>query len=127
MRSYVVNRRVHRRHSRLRRIESPSLLSRESTTLSAVWPQNGQSIAIETAPARAGRATCLILPDLLSSSRALVDPPGGSLRECAPWIELFRPQFRSSRRDRGMNDELRSYDDTLGDRLGRSQTRPFRR
>src|SRR5579863_9798433 len=41
MRSYVVKRFSHFRHSRRRRIESASLLSRESTTLSFSNPQNG--------------------------------------------------------------------------------------
>src|SRR5271155_3374997 len=41
MRSYVVKRLLHFRHSRRRRIESASLLSRESTTLSFSNPQKG--------------------------------------------------------------------------------------
>src|SRR6266849_5938232 len=41
MRSYVVKRLPHFRHSRRRRIESASLLSRESTTLSFSKPQKG--------------------------------------------------------------------------------------
>src|ERR1035441_547899 len=41
IRSYVVKRFSHFRHSRRRRIDSPSLLSRESTTLSFSKPQNG--------------------------------------------------------------------------------------
>src|SRR5512142_3395775 len=41
MRSYVVKRFSHFRHSRRRRIDSPSLLSRESTTLSFSNPQKG--------------------------------------------------------------------------------------
>src|SRR5271165_7202277 len=41
MRSYVVKRLSHFRHSRRRRMDSPSLLSRESTTLSFSKPQNG--------------------------------------------------------------------------------------
>src|ERR1035438_466819 len=41
MRSYVVKRLLHFRHSRRRRIDSASLLSRESTTLSLANPQKG--------------------------------------------------------------------------------------
>src|SRR6185295_5616269 len=41
MRSYVVKRLPHFRHSRRRRMESASLLSRESTTLSFSKPQKG--------------------------------------------------------------------------------------
>src|SRR5450631_1265770 len=41
MRSYVVKRFSHLRHSRRRRMESASLLSRESTTLSFANPQKG--------------------------------------------------------------------------------------
>src|ERR1017187_136253 len=47
MRSYVVKRLPHLRHSRLRRMESASLLSRESTTLSFAKPQKGHFIEIE--------------------------------------------------------------------------------
>ena len=43
-RSYDVNRRPQDRHSRRRRIASPALVSRESTTLSLRWAQNGQII-----------------------------------------------------------------------------------
>ena len=41
-RSTVVNRRVHERHSRRRRIASPCSTSRESTTRSSVAPHHGQ-------------------------------------------------------------------------------------
>src|SRR5882724_5071835 len=41
MYSYVVYRRWHFRHSRRRRMNSPSRPTRESTTRSSVWPQNG--------------------------------------------------------------------------------------
>src|ERR1700686_1676165 len=41
MRSYVVKRRLQRSHSRRRRMESASLLSRESTTRSCPKPQYG--------------------------------------------------------------------------------------
>src|SRR5580658_7921145 len=44
MRSYVVNRRSHFSHSLRRRIESASLLSRESTTRSCPNPQYGHFI-----------------------------------------------------------------------------------
>src|SRR5882724_13019841 len=44
MRSYVVKRLLHFRHSRRRRMESASLLSRESTTLSLRNPQKGHFI-----------------------------------------------------------------------------------
>src|SRR5215472_1521590 len=44
IRSYVVKRFSHFRHSRRRRIESASLLSRESTTLSFSNPQKGHFI-----------------------------------------------------------------------------------
>src|SRR5215467_12510583 len=46
MRSYVVKRFSHFRHSRRRRIESASLLSRESTTLSFANPQKGHFMAL---------------------------------------------------------------------------------
>src|ERR687891_239803 len=46
MRSYEVNLRSHRRHSLLRRIASPSRDSRESTTLSSRYPQNGHFILV---------------------------------------------------------------------------------
>src|SRR5205807_4054824 len=46
MRSYVVKRLPHFRHSRRRRIESASLLSRESTTLSSKNPQKGHFMAL---------------------------------------------------------------------------------
>src|ERR1700756_495942 len=45
MRSYVVKRLPHFRHSRRRRIDSASLLSRESTTLSFANPQKGHFMA----------------------------------------------------------------------------------
>src|SRR5882672_9377827 len=41
MRSYVVNRCPHCRHSRLRLIASPTSESRESTTFRSWWPQYG--------------------------------------------------------------------------------------
>src|ERR671935_2658848 len=44
MYSYVVYRRWHFRHSRRRRMNSPSRPTRESTTRSSVWPQNGHFI-----------------------------------------------------------------------------------
>src|SRR5262249_5543606 len=44
IRSYVVKRRSHFRHSRRRRIVSPVRPSRESITLSSVCPQNGHFI-----------------------------------------------------------------------------------
>src|SRR5439155_7537047 len=44
MYSYVVYRRWHLRHSRRRRMNSPSRPTRESTTRSSVWPQNGHFI-----------------------------------------------------------------------------------
>src|SRR5256886_6336555 len=44
MRSYEVNRLSQRRHSRRRRMASPSRDSRESTTLSSMKPQNGHFI-----------------------------------------------------------------------------------
>src|SRR5947209_4112092 len=47
MRSYVVKRFSHLRHSRRRRMESASLLSRESTTLSLTKPQKGHFIGAE--------------------------------------------------------------------------------
>src|SRR5579883_1592302 len=46
MRSQVVKRLPHLRHSRRRRIDSASLLSRESTTLSSRKPQKGHFIAL---------------------------------------------------------------------------------
>ncbi len=46
MRSYVVNRLPHFRHSRRRRMDSASLLSRESTTLSSANPQKGHFMAL---------------------------------------------------------------------------------
>src|SRR5882724_1693380 len=46
MRSYDVKRRSHFKHSRRRRITSPSRLSRESTTLSSRCKQNGHFIGI---------------------------------------------------------------------------------
>src|ERR1700730_7338923 len=46
MRSYVVKRLPHFKHSRLRRIDSASLLSRESTTLSFANPQKGHFMAL---------------------------------------------------------------------------------
>src|SRR5580692_5267416 len=48
MRSYVVKRLPHFRHSRRRRMESASLLSRESTTLSFANPQKGHFMALGT-------------------------------------------------------------------------------
>src|SRR5580704_15671428 len=48
MRSYVVKRLLHFRHSRRRRMESASLLSRESTTLSFANPQKGHFITLAT-------------------------------------------------------------------------------
>src|SRR5205814_6905509 len=48
MRSEVVKRFSHFRHSRRRRMDSPSLLSRESTTLSLTNPQNGHFMVEET-------------------------------------------------------------------------------
>src|SRR6267142_3663883 len=52
MRSYVVKRFSHFRHSRRRRIDSPSLLSRESTTLSFSNPQKGHFIVRRVFPLR---------------------------------------------------------------------------
>src|SRR2546430_1824880 len=46
MRSYVVKRLAHFRHSRRRRMESASLLSRESTTLSFANPQKGHFMGL---------------------------------------------------------------------------------
>src|ERR1700678_1212434 len=46
MRSYVVKRLLHFRHSRRRRMDSASLLSRESTTLSFAKPQKGHFMAL---------------------------------------------------------------------------------
>src|SRR4029077_13251157 len=46
MRSYVVKRFPHFRHSRRRRMDSASLLSRESTTLSSRNPQKGHFMAL---------------------------------------------------------------------------------
>src|SRR5580698_7668604 len=46
MRSYVVKRFSHFRHSRRRRMESASLLSRESTTLSFANPQKGHFMGL---------------------------------------------------------------------------------
>src|SRR5580698_2273136 len=46
MRSYVVKRLPHFRHSRRRRMESASLLSRESTTLSFANPQKGHFMGL---------------------------------------------------------------------------------
>src|SRR5437588_12950183 len=46
IRSYEVKRRSHFRHSRRRRIASPSRDSRESTTLSSRKPQNGHFIGL---------------------------------------------------------------------------------
>src|SRR5207302_8055389 len=43
-RSYVVNRRWHRRHSRRRRIAAPSSAERESTTRSSGWAHHGHRI-----------------------------------------------------------------------------------
>src|ERR1700723_536678 len=51
MRSYVVKRLLHFRHSRRRRIDSASLLSRESTTLSLANPQKGHFMALVWVPA----------------------------------------------------------------------------
>src|SRR6266700_2276470 len=45
MRSYVVKRCPHCRHSRLRRIASPTSESRESTTFKSWWPQYGHLMA----------------------------------------------------------------------------------
>src|ERR1043166_8042608 len=50
MRSYDVNRRSQRRHSRRRRIASPSRDSRESTTLSSRYAQNGHFILVRSFP-----------------------------------------------------------------------------
>src|SRR6185436_8888892 len=47
MRSYEVKRRSHFRHSRRRRMASPSRDSRESTTLSSTNPQNGHFISFD--------------------------------------------------------------------------------
>src|SRR5579872_775734 len=47
IRSYVVKRLPHFKHSRLRRIDSASLLSRESTTLSFANPQKGHFMALD--------------------------------------------------------------------------------
>src|SRR6185503_7446427 len=47
IRSYDVNLRSHRRHSLLRRIASPSRDSRESTTLSSRYAQNGHFILVD--------------------------------------------------------------------------------
>src|SRR6267378_804469 len=47
MRSYVVKRCPHCRHSRLRRIASPTSESRESTTFRSWWPQYGQRMGYE--------------------------------------------------------------------------------
>ena len=44
--SYEVKRRPQPKHSRRRRMESPSFASRESTTLSSIWAQNGHRIGI---------------------------------------------------------------------------------
>src|SRR5258708_28856031 len=52
MRSYVVKRFPQFRHSRRRRIDSPSLLSRESTTLSFSNPQKGHFIVRRVFPLR---------------------------------------------------------------------------
>src|SRR5207253_10088263 len=46
MRSYDVKRRSHFKHSRLRRMASPSHDSLESTTLSSIKPQNGHFIRL---------------------------------------------------------------------------------
>src|ERR1700727_632146 len=50
MRSYVVKRLLHFRHSRRRRMDSASLLSRESTTLSFANPQKGHFMGWVTRP-----------------------------------------------------------------------------
>src|ERR1700722_13375813 len=50
MRSYVVKRLLHFRHSRRRRMDSASLLSRESTTLSLANPQKGHFMALASNP-----------------------------------------------------------------------------
>src|SRR5262245_38731777 len=47
IRSYDVNLLSHRRHSLRRRMASPSRDSRESTTLSSRYEQNGHFIAVE--------------------------------------------------------------------------------
>src|SRR5207245_9159066 len=47
IRSYVVKRCPHCRHSRLRRIASPTSESRESTTFRSWWPQYGQRMVYE--------------------------------------------------------------------------------
>src|SRR6266571_5450244 len=54
MRSYVVKRLPHFRHSRRRRMESASLLSRESTTLSFSKPQKGHFMTLGTGAIVAG-------------------------------------------------------------------------
>src|SRR5438876_9588946 len=57
MRSYVVKRFSHFRHSRRRRMESASLLSRESTTLSFSKPQKGHFMTLGTAAIVAGESS----------------------------------------------------------------------
>src|ERR1700674_5220306 len=88
MRSYVVKRLPHFKHSRLRRMDSDSLLSRESTTLSFANPQKGHFMAligfsqqriwiinkiitVEESPPRRVRATAVL-------KQAFVDNQGPS-------------------------------------------------
>src|SRR5437588_11070009 len=74
MRSYEVKRRSHFRHSRRRRIASPSLDSRESTTLSSIKPQNGHFIRLLSLLCCRGKlylviwvtaSSCLVFPAIL--------------------------------------------------------------
>src|SRR2546430_4744138 len=69
MYSWVVYRRWHLRHSRRRRMNSPSRPTRESTTRSSVWPQNGHftgRVPLSGAPLRVEREAVRQLLDLVA-------------------------------------------------------------
>src|SRR6266404_6663431 len=74
MRSYVVKRFSHFRHSRRRRMDSASLLSRESTTLSSMNPQKGHFI-------------CAVPPYCSAVSlRKLYQQKNGGTEEIRQWL-----------------------------------------
>src|SRR5438876_2728302 len=79
MRSYVVKRFSHFRHSRRRRMESASLLSRESTTLSLAKPQKGHFMVFlgtECIVARSIQGSASAISQVMSSELwAVSDQP----------------------------------------------------
>src|SRR5205823_7211982 len=108
MRSYVVKRRLHFRHSRLRRMVSPPRPSRESITLSSTCAQKGhftrlglligphRPLNLSHAPTRATSPT-IILPESETVRPPRQPPRSRSAKEprLRPWPAPFLPQISS--------------------------------